>query len=634
MGTSELDTPGPSGEEHAPAASSETPRRTEQPGRSAGRTQGPSDTGSTSAGTLTREEYGDSMRAQGPPVPPGDTPAHAQDTQEPRDAPAEEPPRRSDTADAAEPRDRDAYADEIRAGSGDPIPGSRDAAESRDAKPPGDPLETGTGTPDAEPRTRDGYAGDIRENPPGDTSQLADAAADSAAPTWAGSDNGQASSETAAPEPPERSPAGDVPDTGSSLGASPGPLGDSPVEGTAPDSPLPEQPAGYTGAPGSDPGRTAPDTDLGDGPGSLEDAAGIAAAVLPGEPAQDSAIPGPPPPGSDAAQAAAQPPDQGTSPDTGPGTGDPPGAGQDEMPGHASAPAGDLSSPRAEIVAAAEDPRHPQDIPPPGDLRPDSAPARGLADGQPTAGPPSPAFDRGTVNAIAGLETTRPTSDETQPGASDMTPASDKPGRPAHDTSGHPGPGGHGEPGADTSGQPGQAPRDGSELTSAATGQDSTTDHAGREMAYVEGREIEITHNRADGLWVSGLPGELPNAPYGDPFGTARAGEVIASNEKNETARAERLISKFCERADDILDITEKDLNEAQDIFSPRPTHTEVPVQVTHYTPVTPYHEIDAGSMATALMALGVAAWGVHHWWQQKREASSGPEESADDSHR
>ena len=107
----------------------------------------------------------------------------------------------------------------------------------------------------------------------------------------------------------------------------------------------------------------------------------------------------------------------------------------------------------------------------------------------------------------------------------------------------------------------GEQPRDLDDADNASGGDDK---------AYVDGREYDVTHKSADGIWVSGLPGEMPGTPYGDPYGTARVGEVTPGDAPPRS-RADRLFSTFCERGDDLVDIAEKGLNEMQDILGPRP---------------------------------------------------------------
>jgi hypothetical protein len=87
------------------------------------------------------------------------------------------------------------------------------------------------------------------------------------------------------------------------------------------------------------------------------------------------------------------------------------------------------------------------------------------------------------------------------------------------------------------------------------------------------------------------------------------------------------MFSTFCERGDDLVDIAEKGLNEMQDILGPRPpTITEAPVHASQAAPEMPYQEIDAGSMATALLAFGVGVWGLHRMWERRHEMQADPE--------
>jgi hypothetical protein len=135
----------------------------------------PGDTGSEHppAETRTREEYADDLRAEGQPIPSGDDPAD-------ETAPADEPdtpeyePRNDSGQQLAEPRDRETYADDVRADTGTQEPDYTATADNRPAGAIDTPAETGTGEPDrqpAEPLSRDEYADAVRENPPEDSQQ-------------------------------------------------------------------------------------------------------------------------------------------------------------------------------------------------------------------------------------------------------------------------------------------------------------------------------------------------------------------------------------------------------------------------------------------------------------------------------
>ena len=46
------------------------------------------------------------------------------------------------------------------------------------------------------------------------------------------------------------------------------------------------------------------------------------------------------------------------------------------------------------------------------------------------------------------------------------------------------------------------------------------------ETVYVDGREVEVTHDPEEGVWFGGM-GEVPEAPEGDPRRAGHAGEAF-----------------------------------------------------------------------------------------------------------
>jgi hypothetical protein len=128
------------------------------------------------------------------------------------------------------------------------------------------------------------------------------------------------------------------------------------------------------------------------------------------------------------------------------------------------------------------------------------------------------------------------------------------------------------------------------------------------EKVTVDGKVIEVTHNRADGIWVEGLPGETPH----------RIGDVLASPHEDKRARGDRLFRKAVENADDLLDSVEKNINLSHDALQRPPTHAEVPVSVPSSGHEVPHHEIDAGSAATAGLTVGVLCWAAAEWISRK----------------
>ena len=126
------------------------------------------------------------------------------------------------------------------------------------------------------------------------------------------------------------------------------------------------------------------------------------------------------------------------------------------------------------------------------------------------------------------------------------------------------------------------------------------------EKVYVNGHEIEVTGNPADGLWIQGLPGEVPD----------KAGDVFASPEKeiSEKSRGDKLFDEAIDVSDDFFDNVEKNGNIVSQIVDRPPTHAEVPVSVHGHTPETQYHAPEAGGLATGVLALGIVLWAGGRW--------------------
>jgi hypothetical protein len=141
----------------------------------------------------------------------------------------------------------------------------------------------------------------------------------------------------------------------------------------------------------------------------------------------------------------------------------------------------------------------------------------------------------------------------------------------------------------------------------------------------VDGREIEITHDRADGLWVEGLPGEVPGTPEGDPYGTARVGDMMTSPESSRLSRSEKAARTMCERLDDITEELDHSAETLQDLLdkAPRPTHSGT---VQDRMPVISSggadHEINVGHVldaALVLTAVGVKLHQIHERRQERK---------------
>jgi hypothetical protein len=100
--------------------------------------------------------------------------------------------------------------------------------------------------------------------------------------------------------------------------------------------------------------------------------------------------------------------------------------------------------------------------------------------------------------------------------------------------------------------------------------------HSPAGSLYVDGREVEVTHNQAEGLWVDGLPGEIPGTPVGDPYGTAQVGDVLYGAEDSKLSKSEAINRTMCEHLDDIDEEISHDAETIQDLLdkNPRPTHS------------------------------------------------------------
>jgi hypothetical protein len=167
----------------------------------------------------------------------------------------------------------------------------------------------------------------------------------------------------------------------------------------------------------------------------------------------------------------------------------------------------------------------------------------------------------------------------------------------------------------------GSAPRDGPGLEGR---------QARPEKVYVDGREVVATHNARDGIWVEGM-GEIPDAPVGDPYGTGKTGDVVASGK--DKPRAERARSQFFDRYDDISDTVEKVSDEISQIFKRPPASGRADVPTRSGAPDGSGHEhgVDVPDATKALLAAGALTWGaghlVHETIKRRRAARHGGDE-------
>jgi hypothetical protein len=122
---------------------------------------------------------------------------------------------------------------------------------------------------------------------------------------------------------------------------------------------------------------------------------------------------------------------------------------------------------------------------------------------------------------------------------------------------------------------------------------------------YVDGHEIEVTGDAADGIWIKGLPGEVPD----------KIGDVLAGPEKTKGSRGDNLFHKAVEGAEDLYDGLEKNTSLGYDMFQhPGPTHAEVGVPGGHPTRDAQQHyAADMGGMATGILTVGILGVAAGH---------------------
>lgn len=130
------------------------------------------------------------------------------------------------------------------------------------------------------------------------------------------------------------------------------------------------------------------------------------------------------------------------------------------------------------------------------------------------------------------------------------------------------------------------------------------------ETITFENKDIEVTHNAADGLWIEGLPGEPPT----------RIGDLVSSPEDPAQGRAEKFRKEFTKEAEDITDTSGKWADYFQEILdNPPPTHSMTHSRPPETATAGPEHGISAGHGAEALLTLTiVGAAALHklreHW--------------------
>jgi hypothetical protein len=139
---------------------------------------------------------------------------------------------------------------------------------------------------------------------------------------------------------------------------------------------------------------------------------------------------------------------------------------------------------------------------------------------------------------------------------------------------------------------------------SAAEQQDRQEASHQPETVTFENKDIEITHNAADGIWIEGLPGDPPT----------RIGDLVQSAEDPAQGRGEKLRKELNKEAGDISDTTSKWADSVQEILDPpRPTHSMTHSPAPEIALAGPQQGINAGQGAEAFLTVTIVAAAAIH---------------------
>jgi hypothetical protein len=133
---------------------------------------------------------------------------------------------------------------------------------------------------------------------------------------------------------------------------------------------------------------------------------------------------------------------------------------------------------------------------------------------------------------------------------------------------------------------------------------------------WVDGHAIEVTRDPKDGVWIPGLPGDVPD----------EAGDVLAGSEAPEEKRSRS------------RDFAAEVTREAEHVFDQTKESSELVYKELHHSPEgaaevhvpmhgpavesTP-HETEMGGMVTGMLAATIGLWMVghkgHDWYVRRR---------------
>jgi len=136
---------------------------------------------------------------------------------------------------------------------------------------------------------------------------------------------------------------------------------------------------------------------------------------------------------------------------------------------------------------------------------------------------------------------------------------------------------------------------------------------------WADDHAIEVTRDPKDGVWIPGLPGEVPD----------EAGDVLAGSEApdEKRSRSRDLLGELTREAEDVFDETEAVSNDVYKLMHPPEGKAEVPVPAHGPVLESAHHETEIGGMVSGVLAAGIGLWIVGeklHEWRTRGKAGAG----------
>jgi hypothetical protein len=150
--------------------------------------------------------------------------------------------------------------------------------------------------------------------------------------------------------------------------------------------------------------------------------------------------------------------------------------------------------------------------------------------------------------------------------------------------------------------------------------EEDPAENAGPDRVYEGGKEYQLTGNPRDGIWISGLPGDAPGTPEGDPYGRVEVGDMLPGEEKDK-GKFDKFADALYENVDELSDRLES-LGEKVQRFldhDPPPTHPgAIHDHPTIYATPAAEHGVDGGHLLSAALALAVLGTRLHQIHREK----------------